>query len=149
MYQLKRLRPYTTNDIACTIYKQTIVPLIDYADFMIEPVNQAACNKLIKLQEKAVKYIDNNTNATLKHDELCMKYNIQPLRLRWREHILCLMYRLSKKKHKLNVIRPKIILRSNAKVKFLKKRKRTYEIYLKSPMCRCSKLWEMLAFDVQ
>ena len=149
LYQLKRLRPYITKDIACTIYKQTVVQLIDYADFMIESVNQAASNKLIKLQEKAVKYIDNNTNATLKHDELCMKYNIQALRLGWREHILSLMYRLSKKKHKLNVIRPKINLRSTAKVKFLKKRKRTYEIYLKSPMCRCSKLWEMLAFDVQ
>ena len=36
LYQRKRLRPYSDNAIANNIYKQTILPLMDYADFMIE-----------------------------------------------------------------------------------------------------------------
>ena len=36
VYQLKRIRPYITVEIANTIYKQTILPLMDYGDFMIE-----------------------------------------------------------------------------------------------------------------
>ena len=116
---------------------------------MIESASSTVYNKLFKLQEKAVQYIDNNTNNKLTYDELCQMYDIQPLRLRWREHILCLMYRHSKKTHKLDEVRPKVNLRSNRKVKFKKKRKRLYEIYLKSPLCRCSKLWDMLAPGVQ
>ena len=46
LYQLKRLRPYINNDIACRIYKQTILPLIDYADFMIESTCSTNYNKV-------------------------------------------------------------------------------------------------------
>ena len=36
LYHLKRLRPYINNEIANRIYKQTILPLMDYSDLMIE-----------------------------------------------------------------------------------------------------------------
>ena len=36
LYHLKHLRPNINNDIANRIYKQTILPLMDYSDFMIE-----------------------------------------------------------------------------------------------------------------
>ena len=149
LYQLKRLRPFITNDIACRIYKQTILPLVDYADFMIESTCPSTYEKLLKLQEKAISYIDNNTNKTLSYDELLKIYNVQPLKLRWREHILCLMYRQSKKKKRLEIKRPRINLRSNNKVKFKKPLMRTYELYLKSPLCRCIKIWETLSSEIQ
>ena len=149
LYQLKRLRPYINNDIACRIYKQTILPLIDYADFMIESTCPTNFNKLVKLQERAVQYIDNNANETQESDNLCKLYNIQPMKLRWREHALCLMYRQSQMKHKIKTERSHRNLRSNKKVKFKKPRMRTYEIYLKSPLCRCSKIWDMLKPEVQ
>ena len=36
LYQLIKMRKYITSDIACTIYKQVILPLMDYADFLID-----------------------------------------------------------------------------------------------------------------
>ena len=149
LYQLKRLRPYITNDVACTIYKQTILPLMDYADFMIESTCPTVHNRLINLQEKALKYIDNEEHRNMRYDDLCTLYGIQPLKLRWREHILCLMYRQSKKKGKLDIKRTHINLRSNKKVKFKKIPMRNYEIFLRSPLYRCSKIWEMLKPEIQ
>ena len=36
LYQLIKMRKFITSKIACTIYKQVIVPLLDYADFLID-----------------------------------------------------------------------------------------------------------------
>ena len=36
IYQLGKLRKYITSDIACLIYKQTILPLADYADLVVD-----------------------------------------------------------------------------------------------------------------
>ena len=59
------------------------------------------------------------------------------------------MYRYSKLSDKLEYTRPSINLRSNKKVKFKKLRKREYEQYLKSPLVRGVKVWEMLPVAVQ
>ena len=67
---------------------------------------------------RAVLCIDNGKNLDL---SLCISlYNTQPLRLRWREHILCLMYCQSKNRQLIDVDRPQINLRSNNRVKFKK-----------------------------
>ena len=52
-------------------------------------------------------------------------------------------------RHTLEVERPTVTIGSNNKVKIKKTCMRTYEVYLKSPLCRCSKIWEMLTYDVQ
>ena len=101
---------------------------------MIESTCPTNFNRLINLQDKAVRYIDNDLHKSLKCEELCDLYGIQPLNLRWREHISSLMYRQSKMGHKVDASRAYINLRSNKKVKFKKKRRRKYEIYLKSPL---------------
>ena len=75
-------------------------------------------------------YIDNAEHKRLKYEDLCMQYDIQPLKLRWREHILCLMYRQSKRGDKLDTKRTYINLRSNKKVNSKKLPMRNYEIYL-------------------
>ena len=50
---------------------------------------------------------------------------------------------------KLDIDRSRENLRSNNKIKFKRKHKRVYESYLKSPLCHCNKIWEMLPADVQ
>ena len=40
-------------------------------------------------------------------------------------------------------------LHSNDEVKFKTVQMRMYELYLKSPMCRCIRLWDMLNVEVQ
>ena len=148
--QLIRLRKYITEEIAVTIYKQMIIPLLDYADFMVESASKTKIDKLEKLQEKALKCISNVCHGQINVAELYIRYNVQPLSLRYREHISCLMYRQSKLPGMLDHGRPTINLRSNAKIKFKKrKNRRKYQLYLKSPKVRGVKVWEMLPSGVQ
>ena len=81
--------------------------------------------------------------------QLYDKYGIQPLVLRRREHHSCVMYRLGKKNVNLEIARPAINLNRNSKVHFKKRKRRKYEKYLKSPLVRGVKLWEMLPEKVQ
>ena len=57
--QSMRMRQYITTDTALTIYKQMIIPLFDYADLMVESASKVKIAKLEKLQEKALKCIEN------------------------------------------------------------------------------------------
>ena len=90
------------------------------------------------LQERSVLCFDDGTNPDLSLNEL-----------RWREHILCLMHRQSKKRKQIGVERPCMNLRSNNKVKFKKIQMCMYELYSWSPMCRCIRLLDMLKAEVQ
>ena len=109
-----------------------IIPLFDYADFMVESASKIKITKLERLQEKALKCIENACQKKVDVDLLYGKYGVQPLRLRYREHIGCFMYRQSKKPGILDPFRPAINLRSNKKVKFKRDTKYRYQIYLKS-----------------
>ena len=149
IYQLSKIRKYITVPIAEVIYKQMILPLFDYADFMVESSGKTIVERLEKLQERAVMYIDNNRSNGMEVARLYDKYGIQPLVLRRREHHSCIMYILSKKNVNLEIARPSINLRSNSKIHFKKRKRRKYEKYLKSPLVRGVKLWEMLPEKVQ
>ena len=140
VYQLGKIRKYISADTACTINKQTIVPLLDYCDFMIESSLVTRYNRLENLQERALKYIGG---------DLYSIYRVQPIKLRWREHICCLMYRQSNITSKLDYVRSTIRLRSNKKVKFRRVLKRNYQLYLKSPMARGIRIWETLTSEMQ
>ena len=96
-----------------------------------------------------MKCIENECQKKVDVDLLYGKYGIQHLCLRYREHISCFMYRQSKKPGMLDLDRPTINLRSNKKVKFKKKSKYRYTIYLKSPKVHGMKVWIMLPANVQ
>ena len=147
--QLMRMRQYITTDTALTIYKQMIIPLFDYADFMVESAPRPCIVKLEKLQEKALKCIENECQKKVDVDTLYGKYGVQHLCLRYREHICCFMYRQSKRWGILDSVRPEINLRSNKKVKFKRENKYRYTMYLKSPRERGVKVWDMLPAAVQ
>ena len=59
VYQLGKLRKIVSSDIAITIYKQMILPLLDYADFIIECGRKVKIDKLERLQERALKFVNN------------------------------------------------------------------------------------------
>ena len=60
IYQLSKIRKYITVSICEVIYKQMILLLFDYADFMVDRSGKTTVIRLEKLQERAVMYIDNN-----------------------------------------------------------------------------------------
>ena len=47
-----------SSDIAITIYKQMILPYFDYADFIIECGRKVKMDKLRKLQERALQFVN-------------------------------------------------------------------------------------------
>ena len=102
-----------------------------------------------KLQEKALKCIENTCQKRVDVDRLYGKYGIQPLCLRYREHISCFMYRQSKRAGIIDFVRPPMNLRSNKKVKFKKGTKYRYTMHLKSPRVHGVKVWDMLPATVQ
>ena len=56
--RLHKLRKYTSCDLANTVYKQTIIPLFDYADFLIESGQNKYITHLNDLHVKGLR-IDN------------------------------------------------------------------------------------------
>ena len=109
-----------------------IIPLFDYADFMVESASKVKIAKLEKLQEKALKCIENTCQKRVDVHLLYGKYGIQPLCLRYREHISCFMYRQSKRAGIIDFVRPPMNLRSNKKVKFKKGTKYRYTISVRN-----------------
>ena len=106
-------RKYISTDIANLIHKQTIIPLFDYADFLIESGQRIYIDRLDVLHEKAICIIDCKKNGLL--DCKCL---VSPTTRR-REHHCAIMYRLSRVMGYLDTYRPRINLRSRKKVKFI------------------------------
>ena len=116
---------------------------------MVESARKPKIDKLEKLQEKGIRYVDNDIHYNADIETLYRTCNIQKLSMRYREHLSCIMYRYSKLSDKLEYTRPSIYLRCNKKVQFKKFRKCKYEQYLKSPLVPGVKVWEMLPVAVQ
>ena len=148
LYQLGRMRKYITSAVANIIYKQAIVPLYDYADFIIESGPKVYIDRLNKLHEKALCIIDCNTNRKLSHEKLETLFGLWSPATRRHKHHCALMFRLSKRGDFLDTYRPKIHLRSRGKVKF-RYRKRNLKSIEKGPLHRGMKLWDMIPQDVQ
>ena len=70
LYQLGKMRKYITNSIANIVYKQAIMSLYDYADFLTENGPKCYHNRLNTLHEKALQIIDCNANRDLTHEGL-------------------------------------------------------------------------------
>ena len=148
LYQLGKLRKYITNNIANLIYKQTIIPLFDYADFLIESGRNVLIERLDTLHSKALRIIDCKLNKRADDTQLERVYGLQsPVSRRW-EHHCAVMYRLSRMQCNLDVHRPKINLRSRNNIKF-RNYKRNLKGLEKCPMLRGIRLWDQIPQSVQ
>ena len=116
IYQLGKMRKYVNNNIACTIYKQTIVPLFDYADFLVDSGPKYYVDRLDTLHEKAICIIDSKgfNDICIKESEVA--HRLLPPRMRRDEHQCSIMYRLSRTGTNLEMYRPNIHLRSRKKI---------------------------------
>ena len=148
VYQLGKMRKYIDSGIANTIYKQTIVPLFDYVDFLMDGGPKYYRDRLTNLHEKAVMIIDCNMHNNVGIKEMEYMYNLQPPSRRRAEHHASIMYRLSKGDCLLDTLRPEIHLRSRKKVKF-KYPFRNMQKLLKSPLSRGIKIWDRIPQAIQ
>ena len=74
---LQKMRPFITNEICCQIYKQTILPVKDYADYIVDSATKKRSERLQNLQNCAVKLIDNSQHRVLSVRELHGLYGLK------------------------------------------------------------------------
>ena len=148
IYQLGKLSKFVTSDIANLIYKQTILPVLEYADLMVGSGPAERILRLQKLQEKAIRIIDNNAHVNLDVDILSNLYRLTPLKLRRAGHLSLLIFPRSKNQLYLDNVRPTINLRGRHKITF-KKYKRQNEKYMPSPLARGLIMWDQIPEQIQ
>ena len=127
LYQLGKLRKYIRRDSANTVYKQTIVPLFDYADFLIESGQNKYINRLDDLHVKGLRIIDANMYRNEADSVLEKEYGLLTPTVRRHEHHSMIMYRQCRDIGNLDLYRPFMVLRSNTQLSFAIKR-RTYVV---------------------
>ena len=94
LYQLRRIRQYVTDRAALLIYKNMILPILEYGDLYMHSANMEHRKKLQTLQNRALKCAlnrDKRYSTKLLHSEA----RILKLNLRRKKHILLQMYQCS------------------------------------------------------
>ena len=145
LYQLGKLRKYITCDLANTVYKQTIIPIFDYADFLIESGQNKYVTRLNDLHVKGLRIIDCNKHAHATDTVLEKEYGLLTPTVRRHEHHSAIMYRQCRVVENLDVYRPPM---TNKKIKF-RRQNRNLKGIEKSPMMRGIKIWDMLPSGLQ
>ena len=148
LYLLKRIRPFITNSVANLVYKTHVLPMFDYADFLVESGKTEKIERLDTIQKRALKIIDSKTNQGLDDSQLLTLYGLQTLAARRAQHHLVLMYRLKQEKDYIDTYRPPVMLRNSNKIKFKLKTTRLTTV-LKSPYYRGVHLWDRLSEETQ
>ena len=148
LYMLKRIRPYISNHVANLVYKTHVLPMLDYADFLVESGRMEKIERLNNIQKRAVKLIDNNLHRGLDLKQLMNIYGLESLSERRKHHHLVLMYRLKDDLEYFDTYRPNIGLRNNNKIKFKIKTTKLTKV-LDSPYHRGVRLWDHLSEETQ
>ena len=65
LYLLKRIRPLITNSVANLVYKTHVLPMFDYAEFLVESGKIEKIDRLDTIQKQALRIIDCKTNQGL------------------------------------------------------------------------------------
>ena len=134
--------------MANLIYKQFVLPLLDYVDFIVDSSTQKSIEQLNKIQRRALRIVDRGAHWQDNTEVLENLYNLKPLRERRRIQHLALMYRLAHSGYKIDAVRPVIRLRNRNKIKFLTPATKLSKI-LNSPFYRGVRMWDMLSEEVQ
>ena len=117
IYALRKIRKYITDKSAVVIYKQTILPVIDYSGFLLLSCSNGDRSELQKIQNDMLRICFKSKLAEkVKISELHRKAHMLSLKQRMRKQPLWLMYI-----HSLNRNNRKIcprLLRNNDKYFF-------------------------------
>ena len=121
------------------IYKQTILPILDYVSVLVNTSTQRKIAKLQPLQNRAVRIIKKLSGHVSTSDmrNLYDSLNLKLLYYRRKMFMLKMMYRLIKDESNIERYRPEILLRTGPKVEIAFKNK---ERVLKKAFYLCNKL---------
>ena len=143
IFMLRKVRTFFTFDAAVLVYKQTILPIINTAGFLIIACRKDDKSDLQILQNDILR-IRNRSRILdrVSIEELHTEYKIISLEQRRRKPLLCLMYLLSKDASFLHV--PGRLPRTVDKIVF-KVPTRIKPIYERSPYYIGTLLWNELS----
>ena len=147
MFTFSKIRKFIDKSTANIIYKQTILPILDYGGFLLDSCTQKLRDDLQKLQNKALRIIHGFKLVNAPGIEnLHNMSNIISLRQRREKQLLHLMLWYSK--YDIHLLKKNRITRLQEKVNFkvlpLKTRR-----YINSPMNRGNVLWNQLTQQEQ
>ena len=144
---LSKIRKYVNSRTAILIYQQAILPLLEYAGFVLGSCNIGQKRELQKLQNNALRlckryYLLDMVRIDLLHNEC----RILGLEQRHRKQLLRLMYLHSKNENNVKV--PVRLTRAVTKIVFKTATKCTGE-YLNSPFYKGILYWNDLSVAEQ
>ena len=147
LFILRKIRRYITCDAAKTMYKQMILPLLDYSGFLLFSCTKEHKRELQKKQNSAIRTcLSYNRVDHITIDRLHHEMGLISLEQRRSIQLLKLLFVRSKNIEYLKI--PCRALRGNCKVKF-KLMTRCSGKYMNSPLYRGSVLRDQLEEGIQ
>ena len=150
LISLARVRKYMDANTSLLLYKQMILPLLDYMCVIVDSSISRIIRKIQPLQNCSIKIIL-GINRYVSTDEMNMLHvqlSLMKLSERRKMFMLKMMYKYSQYEEYVDQYRPKVELRARPKVK-MKVAFTRKERVLKSPYYLCNKLWDQLDHTVQ
>ena len=150
IHMLSKIRRFITTQAAILIYKQTILPYLDYASFLMDSAYQYSLSLLDKIQKRGIRLIEYEKDYRNRRStkDLMSAYGLQSLRHRRDLQLLTFMYNESLNADNLNLRSHNILLRSSNKIKFMEKLTRKTSVQ-NSPYYRGIALWNCLSESLQ
>ena len=147
LFHLRKIRKFINEFTAFQIYKQTILPILDYCGFLSMSGTQAKYNALQILQNDALwACVGFPHGYNMSRDELHKKATLSSIFQRWDKQLTIMMY---DEAHRIeNVVVPIRATRQALKMN-LKQYKLHNKRYTNSPYIRGKSLWDSLPNDVQ
>ena len=148
LFIFRKIRRFISQSTAVIIYKQMILPLLEYCSILFNSGKKSKIDKVDKVQSKCIRIIENchDVYSRAKETELCARFNIEPLQHRRDIQLACTMFRLSKNERFIDHENKRENLRSENKVKFVCPVTKIEKIR-KSPFYRGVDLWNTLKVD--
>ena len=147
IFMLRKIRKFLTFNAAVSVYKQTILPIIDYAGFLLISCKKEDKNDLQKMQNDILRICNRSRlSDRVSIPDLHSRCKIISLEQCMRKQLLWLMYILSRDKQFLKV--PNRVTHSAEKMVF-KVPSKLLPVYERSPYYVGTKLWNKLSKTVQ
>ena len=149
VFQLRKIRQYLTDRAALLVYKNMILPMIEYGDIYVSAASKENRKKLQVLQNKALKCAlrkEQRYDTIALHNEA----KLQPLRIRRKHHLLLHMFQLTKLPNYSGWRARTTTIKTRSSIKKqMKIRKPNLDKFLRSVTYQGPKQWNRLLVGLQ
>ena len=147
LFHLRKIRIFLNEFASFQVYKQTILPLIDYCGFLSMSGNKADYASLQIIQNDALRACVGYSNCyNMSRSDLHKKAKLSSVFQRWDKQLLLIMYDESRQEDKIVV--PRQVMRQSLKLN-LRQFKLHNKKYINSPYIRGKGLWDKLPRNIQ